>query len=136
MTAALFACAAASCEDLPLLPSAPSNLTAGVVVFEGTNFTGGSAHIQTDIADLSNYKGPCEHDSGGGDYAPYKEDWDDCVSSIRVAPGSRAVVYVDSNFKGWGVTIATNTPNLEFVLGPCRRASVDDCISSIRVTSR
>jgi hypothetical protein len=135
MTAALLACFSGSCEDQPLLPSAPSELTAGVVVFDGVNFSGGSAHIQADVADLSKYKGPCEHDSDS-DSSSYTKDWDDCVSSIRVSSNSRAIVYVDTNFKGWGVTIDKNTPSLEFVLGPCNRASVNDCISSIRVTSR
>ena len=129
IAAVSFACASATCENTEGLPSAPSNLTTGIVIFDGARYTGKSAHIQGDIADLSKPDGPCtEIDEG--------DSWDDCVSSIRVSPGTRAVVFVDTNFKGWGRAIDEDVPDLEFVLGPCRRASMDDCISSIRVSPR
>ena len=135
MRVVLFACAATACDGArEALPTAPSELLTGIVVFDRANFAGGSAHIQGDVADLSNYSGPCEHDKG--DDAPPAHDWDDCISSIRLSPNVRATIYVDTKFKGWGVTIDEDVPNLEFVLGPCRRASMNKCITSIRVTSR
>ena len=131
IAAVLCAGAATTCEDLPDSPSGPSNPTTGIVVYDGANFTGLSGHIERDVADLSQYgNGPCRHSVSEDDYS---YDWNDCISSIRVSPGTRAIIYVHPNFKGWGVTIDTDVRSLEFVLGPCRRNSVDECVSSIRV---
>jgi hypothetical protein len=129
-TLALLACMTAACDTIERLPGAPSSLTTGIVVFERADYGGRSAHLERDISDLSRPDGPC---AGRDDRA---KGWDDCVSSIRVSPGTQAVVFVDANFEGFGRTIDEDVPNLEFLLGPCRRASLDDCISSIRVTPR
>jgi hypothetical protein len=76
------------CRDSSL-PSAPSDLTSGVVVFEHANFLGRSARatiyrdsnfkgqsvdLTSDAANLQLVAGTCSHDG-----------LNDCVSSIRVA---------------------------------------------------
>ena len=122
-----------ACSERDSLPSAPSSPAAGIVLFDRANFAGVSAYIQNDVGDLSKYDGPCDHDTSDDVTV---SSWDDCISSIRVSPGSRAVVYVNANFKGWAVTIDQDVPNLGLVLGPCSKVSIDNCITSIRVMSR
>ena len=63
MRKALFSCAVAvlallsACETT--LPSAPSDLTTGIVVYEHANYLGESAHITADIKDLKDIdRGP------------------------------------------------------------------------------
>ena len=41
------------------LPTAPSELAAGIVVYEHANYLGASAHITGDIRDLKDFRGPC-----------------------------------------------------------------------------
>ena len=123
------------CGDQETLPGAPSNLTAGIVIFQHANYVGKSAYVERDIPDLSKPEGPCEHESGG-EYSTTSYDWDDCVSSIRVSPGTRAVVFVNTNFQGFGRTIDQDVPNLQLLLGPCTEASLNDCVSSIRIMPR
>lgn len=133
--AALCACAATTCTDpLDALPTGPSDPTAGIVIYSRPNFSGVSAHVAADIADLAKYSGPCEHE--GDEDSPSTYDWSDCISSIRVAPGLRAVIYVDANFKGWGMTVDRDVADLGFVLGPCRNNSLDRCVTSIRLPAR
>ena len=67
----------------PELPMAPSVLTEGIILYEHANFLGNSAHITSDIPNLGKFKGPCVHDNGDS----VDRDWNDCVSSVRVAPG-------------------------------------------------
>ena len=132
LRAAALMAATASCGDQPRLPTAPSTLSTGIVIFQDVNYRGKSAHVERDTPDLSTPEGPCEHESGG-DYPSVRYDWDDCVSSIRVSPGTRAVIYVNRNFQGFARTIDQDVPNLRLLIGPCTAASLDDCISSIRV---
>ena len=70
----------AGCE-MPSLPMAPSDLTSGVSIYEHANFLGNSALLTESNTDLSEYDGPCEHADGETTI----HDWNDCVSSIRVA---------------------------------------------------
>ena len=41
------------------LPTAPSELTAGIVIYQHANFLGESAHITADISNLEEVRGPC-----------------------------------------------------------------------------
>ena len=118
---------AASCTQT--LPTAPSRLQTGITIYEHANFLGGSAHVTSDIRNLSDFAGPCLHDYG--DYEP--EDWDDCVSSIRVAPGWRFEAYRDNNFRGQSLSASEDVPNLQLVAGTCDGKGLNDCITSIRV---
>ena len=70
------------------LPMAPTAFAAGVILYEHANFLGNSAHLTADVADLQDFRGPCI----SGDDASTR-DWNDCVSSVRVAPGWRVTLY-------------------------------------------
>jgi hypothetical protein len=108
------------------LPGAPSGLTAGIVVYEHANYLGQSAHITTDIKDLREIdRGPCETEDGS--------DWNDCISSVRVAPGTVANLYRDPNFKGESVEVGFDIPNLQLEKGTCSHEGLNDCITSIRI---
>lgn len=43
------------------LPSGPSELTAGVTIYEHAHFQGASALLTSDVSNLENYNGPCPH---------------------------------------------------------------------------
>jgi Peptidase inhibitor family I36 len=118
-----------ACSDNKL-PGAPTDLTEGVVIYRDANFLGASAHVTADIRNLHPVTGPCEK-SDGDDIV---DTWDDCVSSIRVAPGWRATLYEDPDFKGWAADVGEeNVNNYQLVRGPCSRDTFNDCASSIRV---
>ena len=131
--------AAIICALLPLdgcrdrLPTAPSELTAGIVIYQDANFLGQSAHITADISDLKKVRGPCERSDDNGT----TDSWDDCVSSVRVAPGWRATLYEDPDFKGWAADVGEeNVANYQLVRGPCSKDTFNDCASSVRVFRR
>jgi hypothetical protein len=116
------------CEDK--LPTAPSDLTSGIVIYEDANFLGRSAHITADISDLEAVRGPCLE----SDDPDVSENWDDCTSSVRVAPGWRATLYEDKNYHGWAADVGEeNVANFQLVRGPCSRDTFNDCASSVRV---
>ena len=124
----------AGCKGAPSLPMAPSDLTSGVSIYEHANFLGDSALLTTSYRDLSDFKGPCEHsdtDANGNTSSTY--DWSDCVSSIRVAQGWRAVIYRDSNYRGQSVEVNADAPNLQLVPGTCSHDGLNDCMTSIKV---
>jgi len=119
----------AACSDNKL-PGAPSELTQGVVIYKDANFLGQSAHVTSDIRNLHDVTGPCRQSDGDNTV----DTWDDCVSSIRVAPGWRATLYEDADFKGWAADVGEeNVSNYQLVRGPCSRDTFNDCASSIRV---
>jgi len=129
VTAAAILLLIAACQDAGL-PTAPSELRTGLVAYEHANFVGASAHITRSLTDLKDVKGPCEHDDGDGNVT---RDWNDCISSIRIAPGWRATVYRDGNLKGQSLEVAADVPNLQLVAGTCDHDGLNDCITSIRV---
>jgi hypothetical protein len=109
------------------LPGAPSELTTGIVVYEHANYLGRSAHITSDINDLRKIdRGPCETEDAS--------TWDNCISSVRVAPATRATLFRDSNFKGESVEVTSDIPNLQLEKGSCAHDGLNDCVTSIRVT--
>jgi hypothetical protein len=64
------------------LPTAPSELTAGIVMYEHDDYLGNSAHVVANITSLYNVSGPCvdySSSQNGGDF-------NDGVSAIRVFP--------------------------------------------------
>ena len=117
------------------LPTAPSELTTGIVIYQHANFLGESAHITTDIENLESVRGPCVRtDTDANGNTSSTDSWDDCASSIRVAPGWRATLYEDPKFKGWAADVGEeNVANYQLVRGPCSRDTFNDCASSIRV---
>jgi hypothetical protein len=119
------------------LPSEPSQLSTGITVYEHANFQGESAHITGDTSDLRDFKGPCEHessDSQGGSSVTY--DWNDCISSVRVAPGWRATLYRGTGYRDDSLEITADVANLQLVAHDCEHDGLNDCVSSIRVSRR
>jgi hypothetical protein len=115
------------------LPGAPSELTTGITVYEHANFAGTSAHIEADVENLEDFRGPCVHTTSTGTGSTTELNWGDCISSIRVAPGWRATIYRDDSFKGQSVETTSDLPNLQLVAGSCDKDGLNDCVSSIRV---
>ena len=110
-------------------PTAPSSVSEGIIVFMDTNFSGPFQPFTADIADLEEVNGICG-DSVSAIVS--NDDWGDCISSIRIAPGWAATVYKEDHYQGRSLTITADTPNLKNVPGPCGD-DWNDCISSIRV---
>ena len=124
----------ASCKGLPSLPPAPSDLTAGISLYEDANFQGASALIQSSQRRLRAFDGPCEHtDTDANGSTSTTTDWNDCLSSIRVAPGWRAIVYTNDDFKGESLEVTGEVANLQLVAGGCDHDGLNDCVSSIAV---
>ena len=117
------------------LPTAPSELTTGITIYQHADYLGESAHVTQDITDLKDFKGPCERFvgssiPGGGDT---NHEWDDCISSVRVSPGWRATLYRDDEFDGDRLEVNGDIPSLQIVSGRCDKGGFNDCVSSIRV---
>jgi hypothetical protein len=111
------------------LPTAPSDLQTGIIVYEHADFLGAAAHITTDVSDLKDYKGPCIESDGESSTV---DVWNDCISSIRVAPGWFAHVYEHDDFDGDYIQVTADVPNLRVVGAGCSNG-FNDCITSIRV---
>jgi hypothetical protein len=108
------------------LPSAPSDLTTGIVVYEHANYLGQSAHVTNDIKDLKSVdRGPCTTEDSS--------DWNDCISSVRIAPGTRATLYRDPNFKGESLELSGDIPNLQLATVSCPHYGLNDCVTAIRI---
>ena len=128
---------AVSCDNRPRLPFAPSDLTTGIVIYEFQDYQGESAHLTGDISDLDDVKGPCIKTESEGGTTTTTEIWDDCISSVRVAPGWEAHLYEHPNFGGWDQSVREDVSDLGEVLGPCHSDdNLDNCVSSIRVFQR
>jgi len=117
------------------LPTAPSELTVGVVIYEHANYLGRSAHVTGDLRDLKDFTGPCERsDSDSNGNSTTVREWNDCISSVRVAPGWRATFYEHDGFRGDRLEVAQDISNLQLVPGECSHGGFNDCTSSIRLT--
>jgi hypothetical protein len=117
------------------LPTAPSDWSTGIIIYEHANYLGGSALIDKDITNLNDYKGPCvETTSDGQGGSDTNHTWRNCISSIRVALGGwKAIVYTDTNYHGKSYEISADVPNLQLVPGDCSHDGFNDCIESIRI---
>lgn len=114
------------------LPTAPDELTEGIVVYEDRGFKGRSAHITSDITDLESFDGPCQKTSSNGTTTTTTSSWDNCISSVKVARGWQATLYGDSDYKGSSLAVTSDVADLRGVSGRCG-TGMNDCISSIRV---
>ncbi len=124
MAAFAYGCTA---KDLPM---APSDFSTGIIVYEHANYLGNSAHIVGDIPDLRAFRGPCLHESDDDTV----RDWNDCISSVRVAPGWRATLYRDPNYRDDSLDVTEDVPNLQLVRQhDCPKEGLNDCVSSVRV---
>ena len=119
------------------LPPGPSEFETGITVYEHANFQGESAHITSDIANLEDYKGPRVTYTygflGSVPTATPHNSWDDCISSVRVAPGWSATLYRDPHYEDDQVTVTTDVPNFTAIPHDCPEDGLNDCVSSIRI---
>ena len=112
---------------------APTALTSGIILYEHANFLGNSAHLTADLPDLRDFRGPCIKDDGDTS----TRDWNDCVSSVRVAPGWRATLYRGTNYRDDALEITADVANLQLVREhDCDKGGLNDCVSSVRVGQR
>ena len=130
VAAALTTLASGACE-VQSLPTSPSALTIGITVYEHADYRGRSGHVTSDIKDLKDFEGPCLRSTGGDDPDVYA--WNDCISSIRVAPGWRATLYRDDDFHGDRLEVTADIPNLQLAMGRCAKGGFNDCVTSIRI---
>jgi hypothetical protein len=128
------ACLALGCENTlppagPLFDVAPT----GINIYEHADYSGVSGHLSADVSDLSDYAGGCNESCT---YTQYGSDctsyWGDCISSIKVAPGWKATIFVKPDFEGGSEELTADVPDLSQMPGPCK-GNWNDCISSIRV---
>ncbi|MCM3878625.1 MAG: beta/gamma crystallin family protein [Vicinamibacterales bacterium] len=121
------------CEDA--LPMAPSDWSRGVIVYEHANYLGESALVDKNISNLDDYKGPCMFTTSYGQgQSDTNYTWKNCISSIRVAAGWKATLYVETDFHGKSVEISSDVSNLQLVAGDCDHDGFNDCIESVRVS--
>src|SRR6266540_1675093 len=123
----------AGCDKM--LPMAPSDWATGIIIYEHANYLGQSALVDKDISSLEDYKGPCsETSTGANGTSDTSYFWKNCISSVRVAAGWKAIVYKDKNFKGASYEVLSDVSNLQLVPGDCDHGGFNDCIESIRVS--
>jgi hypothetical protein len=108
------------------LPTAPSELTAGIVIYEHVEYLGKSAYVTHNIVNLKDVSGPCLLRGSSDDV----ESWDDCISSVRVAPGWRATLYGDDDYKGLPLEVSGDLIDLKRLPG---ELDLNDGVSSIRI---
>jgi hypothetical protein len=125
------------------LPTGPSVLESGITIYLHANALGPSAHLTNDIASLYQVSGGPDDctphfsaDSVPGYLTHDYDTWDDCISSVHLAPGWSATLYKDHNFKGASIELTEDAPNLQLFRGPCDHYDWNDCVSSIRVRRR
>ena len=119
------------CDGYPSFPTAPAEITSGVAVYEHADYAGESALITEDQKNLKEVQGACGVQSDEGDSG--KVGWSDCISSVRIAPGWRAILYRDDGYKGEQLEITADVPNLTQAAGSCSKGGFNDCVTSIRV---
>lgn len=126
-----FALGLVACRDS--LPTGPSELQSGLIIYEHANYAGASAHITESVSNLDDFKGPCiEYESSGGTTTT-RETWDECISSVRLAPGWRATLYREDGYDGDKLDVTNDIANLQLAPGDCDHDGFNDCATSIRV---
>ncbi len=124
----------AGCEGSPIDPVGlvPS---AGILVFARADYHGPYRILVDDVSDLSLVDDEPQPTAGECAAKIFgQEHWTDCVSSIRVADGWRAVVYQHDTFRGDSLTVTSDIPDLSRITLPSDSTwTWDDVISSIRV---
>ena len=119
-------------------PTAPTDPTIGIYVYTDANFQGFSSQLTLDYKDFLGRESGSDECNWvtdlAGDDGYY--GWDDCISAVRVMPGWSATLYEHPDFKGRSLELLADAPNLQLMMGPCRRNDWNDCTSSIRVRKR
>jgi hypothetical protein len=116
----LIAATGMACDDDPTGPT--GNV---VIIYQDPDFRGDDQPVFGNYPDLDTLPG-C---GNSGD------DWNDCISSIRVPSGFEVTVWEADNFEGPSMTFTSDVPNLDRTMGPCGD-DWNDCISSMRVRER
>jgi len=140
-TGALAAAIALLAACMDELPTAPDQVTTGITIYKDANYLGGSALVTRDTSDLRDVSGPCTWSvtttsSDGTPFTTSGSNWNDCISSVRVAPGWRATIYRDDDYGGQSLELTEDAPNLQLVRGSCPHDGMNDCITSIRVRAQ
>ena len=121
--------------DRAQLPVGPSELTSGIVIYEHADYAGASAHLTEDIGHLKDFEGPCQRLESDGNFTTTVNVWDDCISSVRVAPGWQAILYRDDDFDGDQLRVTQDIANLTLARGNCDKGGFNDCVTSIHLVS-
>lgn len=132
----------AACEGSPIDPTDQAGLvpSSGILIFARADYGGPYRSFVRDVSDLSlvdDEPQPAASECASKLFG--QEYWTDCVSSIKVADGWQAVVYVHDTFRGDSLTVTSDIPDLSRIPLPplgIPQDSIrnwDDVISSIRV---
>lgn len=116
------------------LPPAPAALTTGIAIYSDVNYDGDSAHVTADIPDLRAFTSGCAELDTQDDprFTAGSRTWTNCISSLGVAAGWRAILYANPGFCGARVELTDSVRDLRRVPGPCL-GTLNDCVSSIQV---
>jgi hypothetical protein len=116
------------------LPPAPVALTSGVTIYSDINYEGDSAHVTADIPDLRKLTSGCaEVDTqDDAEFTAGSQTWSNCISSLGVAHGWKAILYADKHFRGTRFELTASLRDLRRAAGPCK-GTLNDCVSSIQV---
>jgi hypothetical protein len=125
----------ASCEESPL-PAPPNRLTSGIVIYQDAQYGGSAAHVTVSLPSLRAGDAPCVETTDSGNdpyYAVGSRTWSNCISSLRVARGWKAILYAGYNFTDEYIEVTSDVPDLRDMPGGCGHG-FNDCVSSIRVS--
>jgi hypothetical protein len=116
------------------LPPAPPVLRDGVAIYSDINYDGASAFVTADIADLRAFDSVCSEVDTLNDarFTAGSHTWTNCISSVGVAAGWRAILFSDPGFAGERVELSDSIRDLRRLRGPCQ-GTLNDCVSSIKV---
>jgi hypothetical protein len=122
--------------DKTLPPAGPLDDQAptGITIYEHAGYSGVSGRLTANVSNLAAYSGGCNEScyTDINNFRSCTSYWHDCMSSIKVAPGWKATVYVKPDFQGDSEELTANVPDLGQIAGPCH-GNWNDCVSSIRV---
>ena len=108
------------CSDDPTSP-----ILDGVTFYEFDNFNGEFGFLRDDMADLNFMGGPC---GGIGE-----NNWSECISSIEVSDGWKAILYQLDGFNGDSLVVLSIRSDLDSSEGCGAIGDWDNCAKSIRV---
>jgi hypothetical protein len=121
------------CERRDVPPLGPDADDGGIVVFVTPGYGGYSHRFVSDVDDLTKVSGPCRTCGRGG---CTDCDLNDSISSVQVTPGWTATFYVDRDFGGDALEVATDVYSLWTIHRDDEDWRWTGCISSIRVRRR